>query len=193
MKKFITFFTLAGALVITSPVFGQDSKVAAPAKPKAATGLQSSPAPAKKANPMTGTVAQAVPTTKIKFAETKHDFGKIKQGDVVKHTFKFTNAGENPLILKEVRPSCGCTALEWPREAIAPGESAEIEAQFNSRGKMGKQNKYFTIRYNGAPEIERVAFTGEVIPAPKPAAKPVVQPAPKPVNNTAVKKETVQK
>lgn len=167
MKKVITLFSMAGALAFVSPVFAQDAKTATPSKNAT---LKAEPKPVS-ADPMTG-VAEAAPTTKIKFAETSHDFGKIKQGDVVKHTFKFTNVGENDLVLKNVRPSCGCTALEWPREAIAPGESGEIEAQFNSRGKMGKQHKYFTIQYNGTPEIERVAFTGEVVAPPQPAATP---------------------
>ena len=142
----------------------------------------SSTSPDAKVNPPVAVEPVApTPTTKIEFTETNYDFGDIKQGDVVKHTFKFTNAGENDLVLKNVKPTCGCTALNWPREPIAPGESGEIEAQFNSRGKRGKQNKYFTIEYNGEPKMERVAFTGNVIvPTPKVTtgnseAKPTLQ------------------
>lgn len=93
-----------------------------------------------------------------------YDFGKITQGDVVKHKFIIKNTGENNLVLENVKPSCGCTAIEWPREPIAPGATAEIEAQFNSTGKIGAQHKNITITYNGADRIVYLTFTGEVVP-----------------------------
>ena len=164
MKKFITTLMCAGALLFAGNVFGQADKDAAPAKvekPKTHPGLQVS-TPAE----------QVTPPTKIEFTETSYDFGEIKQGDVVEHTFVFKNIGDNDLILKNVKPTCGCTALDWPKEAVKPGETGEIQTRFNSRGKMGKQYKYFTVEYNGNPAIERVAFTGNVVaPAPKPAPK----------------------
>ncbi|GAA5026879.1 hypothetical protein GCM10011506_12940 [Marivirga lumbricoides] len=84
----------------------------------------------------------------ITFAETEHDFGDITQGDVVEHIFKFENTGTEPLILSNVQTTCGCTAPSWPREPIAPGETAELTVKFNSRGKMGRQNKVITIVSN---------------------------------------------
>lgn len=169
MKKFITTLTCAGMLLFAGNAFGQaDAKTPAPApakvaKPASNSGLQvSTPDEA------------ATPTTKIEFTETSFDFGEIKQGDVVEHTFVFKNTGENDLVLKNVKPTCGCTALDWPKEAVKPGETGEIQTRFNSRGKMGKQYKYFTVEYNGNPAIERVAFTGNVVaPDPAPAEKMV--------------------
>jgi hypothetical protein len=124
------------------------------------------------------TEAPAAPAllTTIAFEEVSYDFGKIKEGDVVKHKFKFTNTGTNDLILENVKPSCGCTALDWPKDPIAPGKSAEIEAQFNSSGKSGAQMKYITITLNSAERLERITFTGEVIPK----ATDGVAPAPAP-------------
>jgi hypothetical protein len=116
------------------------------------------------ANP--AVVAPEVPVTTVSFSETTFDFGKIKQGETVKHKFTITNTGPNPLILENVKPSCGCTALEWPKEPIAPGKSADIEAQFNSTGKSGAQLKNITITLNTAEHLERLTFTGEVIAPP---------------------------
>ena len=161
MKKFLYTFGFVGAMMFAGNALAQTPG-------NANTG--------NKANVQNATVkpaAQEVPKTKIGFPEVQWDFGTINQGDIVKHDFVFTNEGENDLILKEVKPTCGCTALDWPKDPIPPGESGIIVTQFNSRGKMGQQYKYFTIRYNGEPEMERVSFKGNVVaPKPKEEAKP---------------------
>ncbi len=126
------------------------------------------PAEGTKIDPMTGQVVPEKLTT-IAFEEVSFDFGKIKEGDVVKHKFKFTNTGTNDLILENVKPSCGCTALDWPKDPIAPGKSGEIEAQFNSAGKSGPQTKYITMTLNSVERLERITFSGEVIPKVVPA------------------------
>ena len=101
---------------------------------------------------------------KIEFTEKSRDFGDITQGDVVKHVFKFKNTGTEPLILSNVITSCGCTATEWPREPIAPGGTGEINATFNSKGKMGKQNKVITVVSNNAEGSARVSIIANVLP-----------------------------
>jgi Protein of unknown function (DUF1573) len=146
----------------------------APVPPAATPPVAPSPPTGTVIDPITG---MAVPEklTTISFAEVNFDFGKIKEGDVVKHKFKFTNTGTNDLILENVKPSCGCTAIEWPKDPIAPGKSGEIEAQFNSTGKSGLQTKYITITLNSAERLERVTFSGEVIPKPvDPKAAPAI-------------------
>lgn len=84
----------------------------------------------------------------IQFGETSYDFGEIKSGDVVSHTFVVTNKGKSNLILRKVRASCGCTATQPDKEIIAPGETANIKATFNSRGRTGRQNKSITVYSN---------------------------------------------
>ena len=146
---------VAAAMLLTTNLFAQNNVAPAGTGEAAPTTdpLEVAPAPA---------------LTKIAFQESSYDFGEITQGDVVKHTFVLENVGHNPLKLESVKPSCGCTALDWPKAEIAPGATAKIEAQFNSRGKMGPQHKYITIVYNGEPKIERIMFTGKVVPKPAP-------------------------
>jgi hypothetical protein len=88
------------------------------------------------------------PLTTIEFEKIEHDFGTIKSGDVVDYTFKFTNTGDEPLIIKNAKGSCGCTVPQWPKEPIAPGEGGEIEVEFKSKGKSGIQAKKVTIDAN---------------------------------------------
>lgn len=171
MKKILYTFSFVGAMMFAGNALAQTPGNVTTGN-KAAV-KNATVAPAATAAP----AAEEVPKTKIGFPEVQWDFGTIKQGDVVKHDFVFTNEGENDLILKDVKPTCGCTALDWPKTPIKPGESAIIVTQFNSRGKMGQQYKYFTIRYNGEPEVERVSFKGNVVP-PAPKEEPKSAPAP---------------
>ena len=81
------------------------------------------------------------------FSGKTFNFGEIKQGDVVKHEFKFKNTGKRDLIIRKTKTSCGCTAVEI-KKVIAPGESSSIATTFSSRGKKGKQNKRITLITN---------------------------------------------
>ena len=95
---------------------------------------------------------------KFKFEEVSNDFGNIKQGDVVEHLFKFTNAGDAPLSITKTGVTCGCTTPSYSKEPIAPGEEGEILVKFNSRGKRGQQNKTVTISANVEGGIKRISI-----------------------------------
>jgi hypothetical protein len=74
---------------------------------------------------------------KIKFVAPIFDFGRAAAGKVIQHDFVFINAGDEPLEIKDVRPSCGCTtARAWDRN-VEPGKSGIIPIQFNSSGFAG--------------------------------------------------------
>lgn len=96
------------------------------------------------------------------FDETEYDFGTIKQGEVVEHTFTFTNTGKSPLVIESASATCGCTAPEPPKEPIAPGEKSSIKVKFNSAGKMGQQYPTVTVRANTEPNIVKISMKGTV-------------------------------
>lgn len=104
------------------------------------------------------------PLPEIKFEEESHDFGTINEGDVVEHTFSFTNTGEKPLVISNAAASCGCTVPEWPKEPIAPGQTGEITARFNSTGKPNQQSKTITITANTFPEKNVLRIKANVLP-----------------------------
>lgn len=85
------------------------------------------------------------------FEEDIHNFGEIDQGGIAKHTFKFVNTGKVPLIISDVRSTCGCTVADYPKEAIAPGASGEIPVTFDTKKKSGRQSKPITITANTYP------------------------------------------
>lgn len=98
----------------------------------------------------------------MKFDATSHDFGKIKQGDSVSYQFKFTNAGQSPLIISDTYATCGCTKPTFDKTPIKPGDNGFINVTFNSAGKSGLQDKVITIVANTAPTVNYVHLTGEV-------------------------------
>lgn len=104
---------------------------------------------------------------RILFDETEFNFGKINQGDTVRHTFTFKNDSDEPLLISNASASCGCTIPEWPKEPVAPGEGGVITVKFNSTGKSGVQNKTVIVTANTLPNVTNVSLKGEVLVTPK--------------------------
>ncbi|MDE0471580.1 MAG: DUF1573 domain-containing protein [Ekhidna sp.] len=103
------------------------------------------------------------PLPAFSFTEELHDFGTIKEGDVVEHVFDFTNDGEAPLIISDAKATCGCTVPEWPKEPIPVGGSGEIKVRFNSKSKPGIQNKNVTLTANTWPTTQRIRIKANVV------------------------------
>jgi len=98
----------------------------------------------------------------IEFKVEKHNFGEIDQNKPVTYAFVFTNTGNEPLILTNVKPSCGCTTPDWSKEPIMPGESSEIKATYNA-ARAGKFNKAITVTSNGNSPTKILFIKGFVV------------------------------
>lgn len=99
----------------------------------------------------------------LTFEKNTHDFGDIVQGDKVEQLFKFTNTGNEPLIITNIQVTCGCTAPEWPRNPIMPGGKGEIKIAFNSAGKIGRQNKTVTVVSNAVNDGNTISFVTNIL------------------------------
>lgn len=104
---------------------------------------------------------QTVSKAEFKFESESHDFGKIKQGVPVTHNFTFTNAGSEPIIITEVRPSCGCSVAEFTKTPVAPGKEGTISVKFDAAAK-GPFTKHLTVRSNTKTPIKTIVIRGEV-------------------------------
>jgi hypothetical protein len=101
---------------------------------------------------------------RISYEETEYNFGTVTEGELVVHSFKFTNTGNVPLVIQKARSSCGCTIPEWPEEPIPPGGTGEIQAKFNTNAKLSEQKKIVYVTANTYPNETTVALKGFVNP-----------------------------
>lgn len=107
----------------------------------------------------------------ITFEETEHDFGTIVNGTPVETKFKYTNTGKTPLVVSNIKSTCGCTVpSDWNRSPLAPGESAEFTVKFNGKGANQVQ-KTITLTTNTEKGSETVKIKAFVEPDPNAASK----------------------
>ena len=107
----------------------------------------------------------------LEFDKKEHDFGEIEKGTRVETIFKYKNTGDAPLVITDIKSSCGCTIPEnWSREPLSPGASGEFTVKFNGSG-ANKISKTITVTANTEKGSEAVKITAFVKPDPN-AAKP---------------------
>jgi len=110
---------------------------------------------------------------KIVFKETEHSFGEVDEGPKVTHEFAFKNTGKEPLVLSNVKASCGCTTPAWPKEPILPGQDGKILVTYNTQGRPGSFTKTITVTSNAAENVTILTIKGSVKQAPDINATPV--------------------
>ena len=104
---------------------------------------------------------------KVEFDKEFHDFGTIKEGEIVVTEFIVKNVGDSDLLIHEAKGSCGCTVPKPPKEPIKPGASAPIKVSFDSKGKPGSQEKTVTLTTNSENGHETFKIKANVTPAAK--------------------------
>ena len=153
MNKFITILSIIILTSCGSQVSDLELRVAK---------LETEIASMRKGGGSTIVPAGAFP--KFSFDQEEHNFGQIRDGDIVSHTFRFTNSGEAPLIISKATAACGCTVPQWPKQPIPVGGSGEIQVQFDSSNKPGMQNKVVTITANTESKVKKLLIRAQVNP-----------------------------
>ena len=82
---------------------------------------------------------------KIVFDKEIHNFGTLKDGEIISFSFVFRNSGGSSFSIIKADKSCGCIDLKYSTNAIQPGDSSVIELTFNTEGEWGNQIKGATI------------------------------------------------
>ena len=106
-------------------------------------------------------------TTKVQLIDSVYNFGKITEGEKVTFNFRFKNIGSKALVITNTSASCGCTVPEKPEKPILAGETSFIKVVFNSKGKVGHNEKSITVMANTNPSFPQLKLIGEVIEAKK--------------------------
>jgi len=104
----------------------------------------------------------------ITFDRIFHDFGNVEEGQIAKTIFIFTNTSKNDLYIVDARGSCGCTVPKYPKNvAIKPGETGEIEVNFDTTGRPNLQQKMVKVSANTATGGEMLRIQAFVNPINK--------------------------
>lgn len=154
---------LAFALFVSSVSFAQTKGKSVSVTPIAA--------------PVAATPAAAPQTpSQLKWEKETHEFGTIEQGKPVSYEFTFTNTTNKDVTLTNVKASCGCTATNYTKTAIKPGEKGTVTATYNAAagGAFHKTVTVMTSEENSAPKIITIKGTvkvNEVPAAVAPASK----------------------
>lgn len=105
---------------------------------------------------------QAAVADSIIFDKLEYDYGTIEKGSDGNCEFTFTNKGQKPLVLSNVRASCGCTVPTWPKEPVNPGKTGVIKVRYNT-ARAGSFNKSITVNSNAANSTVRLRIKGKVV------------------------------
>ena len=99
----------------------------------------------------------------IQFKEETIDYGKISRGSDGVRIFEFTNTGDAPLVITNVRSSCGCTIPKKPEEPILPGQTGQIEVKYDTNRAAGPFRKAITVSSNANSPTKILKIKGELI------------------------------
>jgi len=102
----------------------------------------------------------------IKWTNQQISIGEIPQGKPVTFEFVFTNTGKEPVLITDVKASCGCTTPDYSRSPVKPGEKGTVKAVYNAAA-VGAFTKNVTVTLSTDPNPIILTLSGTVLPAAK--------------------------
>ncbi|MEM5566016.1 DUF1573 domain-containing protein [Psychroserpens sp. AS72] len=100
----------------------------------------------------------------IKFKTEVVDYGTITQNSDGTRVFTFTNTGDAPLLITNVKASCGCTVPTYSKAPILPGESGELNIKYDTK-RLGNFTKTVTVTSNAEGGNKILKIKGNIIAA----------------------------
>ena len=82
------------------------------------------------------------------FSDANLRLPKTKEGVLLQFEYPFTNSGKAPLVITEIKVQCSCTTFEFPKEPIPPGGKGVIKVNFDTKGKIGYQDRILQVFAN---------------------------------------------
>ncbi len=102
----------------------------------------------------------------LTFENSRHDYGTVYVDDLPDGNLeiRFSNTGDEPLVISNVRACCGTRVRDWPREPIMPGEEETIEVSFRLAPRPQRISRSVTVNYNNEERpTERFRIVGQVV------------------------------
>lgn len=99
---------------------------------------------------------------KMDFKTDTIDYGTIEKSADGLRTFEFTNNGDAPLIISDVKSTCGCTVPQWTKEPIMPGQNGEIQVKYDTK-RVGPIRKTITVISNSETPTMALKIKGTIV------------------------------
>ncbi|WP_203296717.1 DUF1573 domain-containing protein [Luteirhabdus pelagi] len=99
---------------------------------------------------------------KFEFKTETIDYGEISKGSDGVRSFEFTNVGDEPLVITDVKSSCGCTVPEKPDGPIAVGETGVIKVKYDTK-RVGPIRKTITVYSNADEPVKALKIKGTIL------------------------------
>ncbi len=103
----------------------------------------------------------------IAFEKTTQHLGFVRQGDTLNFQYKFTNTGDQPLVISDTKVACGCTVVDKPNDPILPGKQGVIKVTFHTNSAIDRQDRTVTVLSNAKNSPTEVRFKCVVLKAKK--------------------------
>ena len=106
----------------------------------------------------------------MQFEQTTLDLGTIDEdADPKSVTFFWKNAGDEPVVIAEVRTGCGCAAAAYDRRPVLPDERGAITVTYRPKGHPGSlQRKIVVFTHAGTEPAAVLTLVGSVTPSAVP-------------------------
>jgi len=106
-------------------------------------------------------ISFSINAQEFKFEEETINYGKIDKSSNGERIFVFTNIGDQPLIIKNIQSSCGCTVPKAPKDPIMPGQKGEIKVSYDTK-RVGGFSKTITVFSNAKTSRKMIKIRGFV-------------------------------
>lgn len=109
------------------------------------------------------TATSGMPAVTVNWKNMNHDFGEIKKAIPATHEFTFVNTSKEIVVISRVTPACGCTASDYTKTPIRPGETGKVVATYNAAA-VGAFTKTVSVVLNDqADKAVTLTFKGNVV------------------------------
>jgi hypothetical protein len=93
---------------------------------------------------------------------TTRKLGKVSEGENITFDYPFTNKGASPLTITETKVACPCTVVDFPKNPIVPGGKGNIHVTFDTKGKIGYQDRTIEVYSNAKKNPIKLRFKVDV-------------------------------
>ncbi len=107
-------------------------------------------------------ISEGILAARTAAIDTLVDLGRIRSGEIVRYDARLRNAGAEPMVVKRISTSCGCTSVEYEKQPIAPAAEGAFSFRFDTRGMYGVQQKLIEIETSATGRPFKIMVRAEV-------------------------------